>query len=484
MLALLALTPSAPAQWTNVAPGIAWRGFVLPGPVRVFVARADRRVKSWTVDSMTSLGEIKGGRETVPDMAARYTDTLQPDGRRLDIKVAVNGDYFDLKTGVALSGQILSGWFVKRYSDQTGSSGFFWTHDRRCVLGGNVQNGPQFQTVTFSDGARLKIHQLNEPRTNNALALYTWHYAPRTGTDRDGVEVLVRMSAPLGVSPPPGVEGRVLRVNRNTGNSPLPFNHVVLSAQGTAAEQLLAHAQPGQTLRIALDLKDSGNDEIGLPPADWRNARASLGAPRNILVNGHVPRDWEAKAARLIAEGKRAGSVIKDPRTGVAFNDRYLFFFVIDGRTTESIGMTFTEAALFCKEHLEATDAALLDGGGSSTLWVDGRVRNTPSGKGLEEKPGVLRPVANGFCIATLRPAKKTATFKPGQPVRLKPRGTLRLGPGTNFAALDEPAPTAPGAILDEPLNGHFAKGAFWWACRFGDIEAWAAETDLLPDRG
>ena len=471
------------AQWTNVAPGIAWREFTLPGPVRVFVARADRKERSWTMDSMTSLGEVRGGRETVPDMAMRYHDALLPDGRRLGVKVAINGDYFDLKTGVAMSGQILSGWFAKRYGEQTGTSGFVWTRDRRCALGGNVQNGPQFQTVTFSDGARMKIQHLNEPRTNDALALYTWHYAATTGTANDGAEVLVHMDAPLGVSTPPGVKGRVVRVRPNAGNTSLPFRHVVLSAHGNAAAELLRHVRPGESLRIALDLKDSGNDEIGLPAADWRNVWASVGTPRNILINGRVPRDWEEKAARLAAEGKKHGSIIKDPRSGVAFNERYVFFLVIDGRTPASLGMTFTEAAFFCKDHLQATHAALLDGGGSSTLWVDGRVRNTPSGKGTDEKPGVLRPVANGLCIATVLPAQKSAAFQPGQRVRLKPGGVLRLGPGTNFAAAPAPAPDAPGHIIADPLNGHRAKGAFWWACRFGESDTWVAETDLIPVR-
>ncbi len=481
---LLATASAARADWTNVAPGIAWRQFTLPGPVRVSVARADRSVESWTVDSMTSLGQISGGRETVPDMVARYTGTLQPDGRQLDIKAAINGDYFDLKTGVALSGQILSGWFAKRYTDQSGSSGFFWTRDRRCVIGGNVRNGPSFQSVTFGDGTRMKIHQLNVPRTNHTLTLYTWHYAPRTGTANDGLEVLVRMSAPLGISAPPGIEGRIVQVRSGAGNSALPFEHVVLSAHGRAADQMLPHVRVGDTVHIALDLKDEGNPEIGLPPADWRNAWAGLGAPRNILVNGRVPRDWEQKAARLAAEGKKHGSVIKDPRTGIAFNDRFLFFFVIDGRTAESLGMTFTEAAFFCKDQLQATHAVLEDGGGSSTLWVDGRVRNVPSGKGAEEKPGVLRPVANGLCLATLRPARTSTAFQPGQRLRLKPGALLRLGPGTQFAPLPEPSrPDVPGRIAPHPLNGRWAKGAFWWCTHFGQTEAWAAESDLIPVR-
>ena len=53
------------AQWSDVAPGISYREFTQPGPVRVFVTRADRSTNTWTIDSMTSMGEIKGGHEVV-----------------------------------------------------------------------------------------------------------------------------------------------------------------------------------------------------------------------------------------------------------------------------------------------------------------------------------------------------------------------------------------------------------------------------------
>ena len=195
----------ADAQWSPVAPGISYREYTLKGPVRVSVARADREVTDWTIDSMTSLGTIKGGRETVPDMVARYDDSVTFDGHRYDVKVAINGDYFDMKTGVATGGQVISGWFVRRFGEYAGGSGLVWTSDRKCFFGGNVRNGAPFQRVVFADRSDMKINRLNEPRGENELALYTPQFAETTGTDNTGVEVLIRVPSPVGIMPkPPG----------------------------------------------------------------------------------------------------------------------------------------------------------------------------------------------------------------------------------------------------------------------------------------
>jgi hypothetical protein len=465
------------AQWSPIAPGLEYREFNLAGPGRVFVARADRRVDTWTIDTMKGQGELKGGRETVPGMAVRYNNSITFDGYRYDVKVAINGDYFNGNTGVPFEGQIMAGWFAKRFGEYAGGSGFVWGSDRRAFLGGNVQNGPALQRVVFADGATMKLSQLNEPRAADALALYTSHFAADTGTKADGTEVLVRMSRPLGLLAK--APGKIVKVRDNAGSSPLPFNHVVLSAHGKAAVELLRHARVGQGVHFDLDLKDHGNAGIGLTPHDWHNAYASIGGPKCVLVDGKVPRDWEAKAKKYAEKGQVHGSVVKDPRTAIAFNERYIYFLVIDGRSKQSIGMTFTEAGFFCRDELQATEAMLQDGGGSSTLWVDGKVKNIPSGKGKDEKAGVLRAVANGYFIAEVLPPKKSTEFRDGQQVRLK--GELRLGPGSTFGSAAKVADNATGTILPEALNGIFAKGAYWWFCRFGDADGWASLDQLVP---
>ena len=143
--------------------------------------------------------------------------------------------------------------------------------------------------------------------------------------------------------------------------------------------------------------------------------------------------------------------------------------------------MTFTDTGVFCRDELKATDAILQDGGGSSTLWVDGKVKNTPSGKGKDEKHGVLRAVSNGYFIAEVLPPKKSTEFQAGQKVRLK--GELRLGPGSTFGSAGTVAGNDLGTIQPEPLNGIFAKGAYWWYCRFGDADGWASLDQLTAVR-
>ncbi|MHA6481774.1 phosphodiester glycosidase family protein [Paenibacillus sp. strain BS8-2] len=73
-----------------------------------------------------------------------------------------------------------------------------------------------------------------------------------------------------------------------------------------------------------------------------------------------------------------------NPRTGFGMIEPgHFLFVVVDGRSSESRGMTLTEFAELFQE-LGATEAYNLDGGGSSTMYFMGRVVNDPLGKGSE----------------------------------------------------------------------------------------------------
>ena len=482
----LLLPGLAYAQWTDVTPGISYRQMDLPGPVKVFLARADRSKDTWTIDSMTSMGTIKGGRETVPDMAKRYDDTVTSNGRRYEVKVAINGDYFNGGTGYAFGGQIMAGWFVKRYDEANAGSGFFWTSDRRCAIGGYVNDGAKMQRVIFADKSEMGIDKLNNTRKKDELALYTPQYDSNTGTSGDGVEVLVQVSEPVSLMPkPPGVRGKVVKIRQNAGATPLPFDCVVLSATGKAADELLEHAHVGQDLYIHLGIKDIGIENIKPKPADWHNAYGSIGDTQNLMFDGYISKHWEAKAAKYAAAGKKHGSVVKDPRTAIAYNKDFVYFIVIDGRTEESIGMTFTQTAEFCKNELNADNAVMQDGGGSSTLWVDGKVKNVPSDRrkddknAKEGKPGVPRAVANGYLIALVHPPKFSKVFEAGRQIKAKGDIELKLGPGTQYGPAGKATAGQAGQILKHALDGVYAKGTNWWPIKFGEVEGWAPEESL-----
>jgi exopolysaccharide biosynthesis protein len=82
----------------------------------------------------------------------------------------------------------------------------------------------------------------------------------------------------------------------------------------------------------------------------------------------------------------------RHPRTMIGFNDREIIIVTVDGRQPQwSVGMTYHEQAQLM-QRLGCTDALNLDGGGSTTCWVGGKVVNQPSG-------GMERRIANAILI-------------------------------------------------------------------------------------
>lgn len=79
----------------------------------------------------------------------------------------------------------------------------------------------------------------------------------------------------------------------------------------------------------------------------------------------------------------------RNPRSAICLDaaGTTLWMVVVDGRRSGAAGMTCNEVRDLMLD-LGCWDAAMLDGGGSSTLVVDGSVRNTPS-------DGALRTVSN-----------------------------------------------------------------------------------------
>ena len=78
---------------------------------------------------------------------------------------------------------------------------------------------------------------------------------------------------------------------------------------------------------------------------------------------------------------------MRHPRTAVAkLKDGKFLMITVDGRQPGiSVGMTLQELAEYLLS-IGTTDAMNLDGGGSTTMYLDGKVVNTPSDKEGERK--------------------------------------------------------------------------------------------------
>lgn len=76
-------------------------------------------------------------------------------------------------------------------------------------------------------------------------------------------------------------------------------------------------------------------------------------------------------------------AMASNPRTAIGIIDDLHYVFVVsDGRTNESEGLSLYELANFMKEKLNVKTAYNLDGGGSSTMYFNGKVINNPTTNG------------------------------------------------------------------------------------------------------
>jgi exopolysaccharide biosynthesis protein len=80
---------------------------------------------------------------------------------------------------------------------------------------------------------------------------------------------------------------------------------------------------------------------------------------------------------------------LRHPRTAAGFSRdrRTLFLLTVDGRSTRSVGVTLEELARLMRR-LGAWEAMNFDGGGSTTMVIDGAVVNVPSDAGGEREVG------------------------------------------------------------------------------------------------
>ena len=128
--------------------------------------------------------------------------------------------------------------------------------------------------------------------------------------------------------------------------------------------------------------------EQGTP---WRAEELVGGGPmlvsRSVLANREVAECFQS-----------LGGTSRHPRTAAGWTkDGTLLLLVVDGRSKASRGATLAETGRMLLAH-GAHEALNLDGGGSSTLWVAGRILNSPSDRSGE------RPVGS---VLALVPAKR-----------------------------------------------------------------------------
>jgi hypothetical protein len=194
---------------------------------------------------------------------------------------------------------------------------------------------------------------------------------------------LVRFTRAFGAATPPGpgaeavldAHGRVTAL-RSARGGPIPPDGSVLAGTGDGAAWLRAHARPGTRVRTRIRLRDE-HGAVRLR----RSLGVVNGGPR--LVRAERP-DITAFAEGFVwpedPEFFWRFGVRRNPRTmaGVTGGGRLLLATVDGLAPGYSLGLSFREEARVMRA-LGARDAVNLDGGGSTTMAVRGRLVNLPS---------------------------------------------------------------------------------------------------------
>ena len=218
-------------------------------------------------------------------------------------------------------------------------------------------------------GHGTRIAGVNRERKENESVVYTPEFNRTTLTSNDGLELVI-------------AKNKVIKINNGIGSNVIPSDGFVLSATGTSREKL-KDIRVGDLLFYALPkiAKYSSNPR----PDGSDNEKTDyfddiIGGVPQLVKNGKIDITWEQeKSTKSFVETRH-------PRTAVAkLKDGKFLMITVDGRTEASGGIDLYDLAAYLLE-LGATDAMNLDGGGSTTMFVDGKVVNHPSDKEGERK--------------------------------------------------------------------------------------------------
>lgn len=205
---------------------------------------------------------------------------------------------------------------------------------------------------------------------------------------------IVAFTPDWGAHSPPGAPGsteavldeggRVTELRSPAGGE-IPRTGSTLTGIGEGADWLRSHARQGLPVVRRTHVTDGSGRSILAPGGSVLGAGPALLRGGEPWING-------------VANGFTGDtSAERQPRTVAAVKaDGTLLLTVFDGRSPASAGVTLREAAEVLRS-LGARDAINLDGGGSTTMVVNGQLRNRP--RSAQGAPVRERAVADALAV-------------------------------------------------------------------------------------
>lgn len=289
----------------------------------------------------------KSGIKLIPTFGDGQTMSRQRTSemaRRSGALAAINGGFF-FNSGEPIGCLVVAGEVVSTPDPQRTCAGI---SEDGIVLFDLVR----FEGTVTAPAGSARIDGVNRERRTDELIVYRPAFNAVTRTNDFGTEATVS-------------NGVVTTVIDGKGNAPIPRDGFVLSGHGRARQWIMQTIRSGSSLVVALRLTPQSGD------GRWTRVLHAIGGGPRVLAGGRYV-GGEGFSATL--------SDRRHPRTALGvLGDGRVLLYVVDGRQPyHSLGMTLPELAGALRQ-LGVTDAVNLDGGGSTTMVVAGRIVNFPS---------------------------------------------------------------------------------------------------------
>lgn len=310
-------------------------------PVKINIVEADLKIaKDLTLKPELSNQDNLQTRRTISTIA-----------KNSNAIVAINGTFFKPQTGVPLGTLMIN---KKMYTGPIYDRVAFGIFDdgqeskfdiARVQLNATIKSGKE----------SVKVDNINQPRMS---ASYVLVYTPEWGkiapvSPQYGMQVAVE-------------DGKV--VQTSTSALVIPQNGYVVVGPAAQVAKISVQAELEATTS-----------------PQWEGVKHIISGGPYLVKNSEVFVDT--------AEQKLGAIGGRNPRSAIGYTaDNDLILVAVDGREESSVGLTLTELASFMKS-IGCTNAMNLDGGGSTIMYVNGKIVNSPAQAG-----GV--PLSNAIVLA------------------------------------------------------------------------------------
>ena len=350
----------------TIVPGVTHLSILMPGPFTINVLIVDLSEKNLRIESYRPVGLVPTSQQ------AKRNDR---DEHR--VVAAINADFFSFKSGWPVNNQIENGAFV------------FGTQTQRSHLVVDGRGKAHIERISFEGwlksgtGKQYTISGINDVHRGDAVVLHTSFSDTATRFSGSGTTFLLKLlNSVWSVC---DTLRMVVIGNGSVDLSQIPSDQAALwVGAGSSVPAVGEEMKSGDTVLVYL----------GIQPR-LKDVKTVLGGVGMILANGKPVSD-----SVNVKEKTNIGFLTaRHPRTFVGFDrdTTKLFLCTVDGRQQASIGMNFREMADFLLS-IGVRNAVNFDGGGSTTMVVQGKIVNSPSDKTGE------RPVANTLQVIRLGP--------------------------------------------------------------------------------